>query len=519
MTAAALRGMGLVLAATLLAACSSIVPGGDAEQPAPYDAGPRTSPRSGPDPESLREFRRQRVSWSACGDGFECARVAVPLDYERPGRDVIDLSVVRLPASGGAEKRLGSLLINPGGPGSSGIEYARQAERVINPHVRERFDIVGFDPRGVARSEPLKCLTDRQLDEFISADGSPDDPAEEQRLIELARMLAQGCEQRAGELLAHVATEDVARDLDVLRAVLGDERLHYLGKSYGTLLGATYAELFPQHVGRLVLDGAVDPTVSDEEFDLAQAEGFERALRAFVADCVEQDECPLSGSVDEGVQQVALLLERIDKHPLPSEDSDRRLTQALAVLGVVAALYDRTSGWPALRIALAQAERDDGTVLLRLADFYTDRDEDGDYATNQNEVFYAVNCLDGDDGTADVAELRSRADRYAASAPVFGPYLAWGAVACVDWPVPPRGEPGPLRAAGSAPILVVGTTRDPATPYAWAVGLADQLEAGVLLSWDGDGHTAYGRGSSCIDAAVDDYLVAGEVPEDGTRCE
>ncbi|MDP9417156.1 MAG: alpha/beta hydrolase [Actinomycetota bacterium] len=515
MNRAHMRGAGALLAVALLAACSPA--GGSGDAPVPHVFTGTESP--GATPGQLQKFYQQRVEWSECGDDFECARVAVPLDYDSPGAGSIELSVVRRPASGDEKDRIGSLLLNPGGPGVSGVDYARHADVVVSEDLREHFDIVGFDPRGVARSEPIRCLTDRELDEFVAADGSPDDPGEERELLDQAAGLAKGCQARSGRLLAHVGTRNAARDLDVLRAVLGDESLHYLGKSYGTLLGATYAELFPARAGRLVLDGAVDPTVPNEQFGRAQAAGFEQAMRAFVADCLERDDCPFDGDMAAGLQEIAVLLERIDEHPLPSSGSERRLTQGLAVAAVAAALYDESQGWPILRTALGEAEQGEGTTLLRIADVYTDRQPDGRYSTNQNEAFYAVSCVDTPNGTADVDERRALAAEYAETAPLFGPYLAWGALPCASWPVPPEGKPGRIRAAGSPPILVVGTTRDPATPHVWAVGLVDQLDAGVLLSWDGDGHTAYRRGSSCVDEIVDTFLLRGETPEDGRRCE
>jgi pimeloyl-ACP methyl ester carboxylesterase len=429
------------------------------------------------------------------------------------------LEVVRLPAADRG-KRVGSLVVNPGGPGGSGVRYARAAAQVITAKVRNSFDIVGFDPRGVGMSEPVDCLDDAELDTFLAVDGSPDSARERKQLAREARQFAAGCGRRTGELLPHLSTADVARDMDLLREALGEERLNYLGKSYGTLLGATYAELFPERVGRLVLDGAIDPTLTGGEIGLAQAEGFEGALRAFVRDCRALEDCPLRGGptadVRSGVGQVADLLADVDRTPLWG-GQDRKLTQSLALLGVAAALYDEASGWPALRVALSRAFDGDGSVLLVLADFYTDRQRDGSYSGNQNEVAYAVNCLDRAEPT-DVDAYAADAREFARRSPLFGAYVAWSGLPCAFWPAPPDSGPHPIRAPGAAPILVVGTVRDPATPYAWAQSLAEQLESGVLLSYDGDGHTAYARGSSCIDEAVERYLIEGELPAEGTVC-
>jgi pimeloyl-ACP methyl ester carboxylesterase len=522
-----------VALAAVLAGCSGDADGSPAPSPTPSVAATSSaqpSPSSVTDPETvsaspsppptvdapegLARYYAQRPLWKRCGDGMRCATVEVPLDYDAPDGESIELSVARRPASD-TDRRLGSLLVNPGGPGASGVDYARDAEYVVSDALLRRYDIVGFDPRGVGDSTPVTCLSDRRIDTYLAADGSPDDRSEERQLVTLARGLARGCAEESGPLLAHVGTEDAARDMDVLRAAVGDERLNFLGKSYGTFLGATYAELFPDRVGRLVLDGALDPRRSSEEVNLEQAKGFEVALRAFVDDCLAGDDCPLPGGRAAALRTIDGILARADERPLRS-DEGRPVTQALVLLGIVASLYDEEGGWPVLALALEEALEGDGSTLLALADYYTDR-EDGTYLTNANEAIYAVTCVDRPEQDG-VAAVRRLAKEYAAESPRFGSYLAWTALPCTFWPVPPQGEPGPLRARGAAPILVIGTLRDPATPYAWAVGLAEQLESGVLLAWDGDGHTAYLRGSDCVNDAVDAYLLRGDVPVDGKRC-
>jgi pimeloyl-ACP methyl ester carboxylesterase len=490
--------------------------GDGTSSPPPSPSGSRTAGGSDRSARSdLDRFYDQEPDWRDCRQRFECATVEVPLDYADPGGEVIELAVNRLPASE-QDDRIGSLLLNPGGPGSSGLDYARSADRVVSADLRRRFDVVGFDPRGVGESSPIDCLTDEQTDTLVAADGSPDSPAEVTRLADLSRQLGQRCAQRSPDLVEHVGTRDAARDLDVLRAVLGDERLSYLGKSYGTYLGATYAGLFPDRVGVMVLDGALDPSTTSTEIAQEQAVGFEQALAAFVSDCLGLADCPLSGDLERGLTQVDRLLARIDREPLTGQDG-RPVTEGLAVLGLAAALYDEGSGWPVLRLALTQARRGDGQTLLALADFYLDRRPDGTYATNSNEAIYAVNCLDRPAGGG-VEEAQDDADLFARAAPRFGRYLAWSGLPCATWPAPPQGDPERIEAAGAAPILVVGTTRDPATPYQWAESLARQLESGRLLTFDGDGHTAYRRGSDCIDAAVDRYLLGGGLPAEGTTC-
>jgi len=467
-------------------------------------------------PAALRPFYTQNPRWSGCGGDFECAKIKVPLDYDEPGGQAIELAAIRIPANN-SDERIGSLLINPGGPGASGVEYAQGARAALSEDLLDHYDVIGWDPRGVGESAPVDCLTDPELDIFIALDGTPDNAAEVDQLDSESRRFADGCESRSGPLLPHVSTPDAARDMDVIRAVVGDATMTYLGKSYGTFLGATYAGLFPERVGRMVLDGAVDPRVSGQDAALAQAEGFEQALQAFTADCVQQSSCPIGPSVEEGLADVSALLDSVDAQPLQTS-SDRELTQSLAVLGIATALYDRANGWPVLRDALAAAQNGDGSILLFLADIYADRDESGHYRINSTEAIYAVNCLDRPDDNGP-AQIQKNEPEFVAASPRFGAYLAWGSLPCRYWPVSVGEGPQAITAEGAAPILVIGTTRDPATPYQWAVGLADQLDSGLLLTYNGDGHTAYFQGSDCVDQIVDDYLIDGKVPEDGLKCD
>ncbi|WP_307845155.1 alpha/beta hydrolase [Planomonospora sp. ID67723] len=452
------------------------------------------------------------LEWADCGDGFECAELAVPLDHDRPDGEKIGISVIRLPASG---ERIGSLLVNPGGPGSSGVEYARSARSAVSEAVRDRFDVVGFDPRGVGGSAPVRCLPAESLDAFIGLDGSPDSPGEVTALEEGARRFAAGCQARSGRLLPYVGTADAARDMDLLRAALGDDRLTYLGKSYGTQLGAVYADLFPGRVRALVLDGAVDLSLSPLEMGAAQARGFELALDAFLADCVKAEDCPFEGSAASAREEVAALLRRADREPLKNALGDgRAIGEAWTTLGIITPLYDRES-WPVLRSALAEALKGDGTTLLRLADILLDRREDGTYG-NQTEASLAVTCVDSP-FPADSRAYAAAARASTADAPLFGAFVAWGSLPCASWPVA-GGAGEKIDALGAPPIMVVGTTRDPATPYEWSEALADQLSSGVLVGFEGDGHTAYLTGSPCVDRLVDEYLITLAVPEDGTRC-
>lgn len=511
----ALRGvvaaLGVLLVATVTA-CS----GGSGDAPPRADStGSPTAATSGattaPEPR-LSQFYDQSLDWHDCSGGFQCARLTVPVDYAHPTAGTMRVAVNRLPSSG---EHRGSLLLNPGGPGASGLQYARAAKTVVSPAVRTHYDVVGFDPRGIGASRPVDCLSDQALDAFLAVDGTPDTPAEEAELVRQGQLLGAGCLRDDAALTAHMGSRDVVRDMDVLRAVLGDERLSYLGKSYGTYLGALYAETFPQRVGRLVLDGPVDPRADNLANARLQAIGFQRALDAFLDDCVRRSSCPFSGSRADAQAALQRLLERTDQHPL-SGDGDRQGVQALVTYGVAIGLYDE-GYWPFLRQALKEAEAGKGESLLILADLYNDRGPGGHYTTNSTEALYAVNCLDRPEAT-DLATFRADAAAMAKVSPVFGPYIVWANAPCADWPVPAEGEPGPIAAPGAAPILVVGTTRDPATPYESAEALADQLDSGHLLTYDGDGHTAYRRGNGCVDRAVDAYLLDGTLPKDGARC-
>jgi pimeloyl-ACP methyl ester carboxylesterase len=463
---------------------------------------------------SLQAFYAQRPKWSGCGDGFLCAAISVPIDYADPAAGRMALKLIRLPATDPAH-RIGSLLINPGGPGASGIHYARNAQYAFSAGVRAAYDIVGFDPRGVGTSTPVHCLAAKDIDALLAYDGSPDTAAEEQGIVDISRHFADGCMQRSAKILGHLGTVDAARDMDVIRGVVGDAKLNYFGDSYGTFLGATYAEEFPTKVGRLVLDGAIDPTLSATTLAQGQLGGFERALGAFLSDCLRRTDCPVGPTVADARAQIARLVSDSDARPLRSS-SGRPVTQSLVVLGLIYPLYAK-SLWPTLRIALGQALNGNGTTLLYAADSYSDRNADGTYASNQNEATYAVNCLDRPDHST-IPEIRATAARFAQTSPIFGAYFAWGDVPCTVWPVPPTDQPHAIHAAGAAPILVLGTTRDPATPYEWAQRLASMLDSGRLLTRVGDGHTAYRRGSACTDDAVDAYLLHGTLPAAGTVC-
>lgn len=499
------RQAAVLTAPLLLAGCSL----GSAPEAAPLPS-PSTSPVAVE--AGLAPFYEQEVRWVNCGPA-ECATITAPLDYAEPGAASIELAITRVPATG---ERLGSIFVNPGGPGASAVQYAKLADSVVDPVIREHFDVVGIDPRGVGLSSPIECLSDEQLDLLAATDGTPDSIAEESAVIALAELPGQGCARNSPDLLAHVGTVDSARDLDIARAVVGDASLTYLGKSYGTMLGAVYAELFPALVGRMVLDGALPASLDQSEVTRGQAIGFEGTLRDFVTDCLDHDDCPLQGSPDAALAQLRTWLAALDDEPIVS--ADRELNESLASYAILTNLYAPDYDFPRLREALgaAMSKRDAGP-LLALLDSRVSRGPEGRYEDNSSEAFYAVTCLDRPfSGTAD--DVRRLAREWGESAPTFGPSLAWGLLTCRDWPASAE-QVTSTRAAGSAPILVVSTTRDPATPYAWGELLADELENGHLLTFDGADHTAYRSGSGCVDEAIDRYLLRGELPAAGTVCD
>jgi len=498
--------------AVLASACSSSHAAAPAATTAPPSATSTLIPSAAGT--VVPAYYRQHLAWGDCGNGFQCATLKVPLDYQAVNSPLISVAVIRLPA-GLPAQRIGSLVINPGGPGASGIDYARYARYEFPSVIRDRFDIVSFDPRGVGQSTPVHCLSSSQLDAYVAANPVPQTPQQHLTLINESRQFAQECLAHSGALLAHVGTIDQARDMDVLRAALGDAKLTYLGKSYGTYLGAKYAQLFPTRIRALVLDGALDPAQTTDALNRVQAVGFQVDLDDFIANCVALGGCPLGNSQAAAMRTLDRLTASVDAHPLPAGGS-RELHGGEFFLGLAAALYDPASGWPELRRALAAAIGGDGSGLVALSDLLTERQPNGTY-TNEIEANTAINCIDRQ-SPRDVATYDSEASAFARLAPYFGAAIAYGSLPCAFWPVPPVELAHPVRAAGAPPILVIGTTRDPATPYVWAQALAHELASGVLLTFTGDGHTAYGRGSACIDGAVNAYLIDLQVPAAGTRC-
>ncbi|WP_327353586.1 alpha/beta hydrolase [Streptomyces sp. NBC_01304] len=470
----------------------------------------------------------QKLSWKSCpapdaaqgggeapGKEWECAGMKAPLSWDDPKGDTIDLALIRAKASEKGQ-RIGSLLFNFGGPGGSGVltlpafgeDYAK---------LRTRYDLVSFDPRGVGRSAPVKCEDDAQLDAYYQQDSTPDDAAEEQTLVEGVKTFNGACEEKSGKVLPHVRTTDAARDMDLMRQVLGDDKLHYFGISYGTELGGVYAHLFPKNVGRTVFDAVVDPTQTPEQGSLGQAKGFQRALENYAKDCTSKvEDCPVGDTAEEVQTKIAGLLKELDAKPLPGA-GERKLTQTTATNGIAQSLYSQDF-WPYLTEGLEQAYDGDGKILMTLSDSMNGRSPDGSYS-NIQAANISINCSD-DKPRYTVADVKAKLPEFRKVSPLFGDYLAWGMVSCTDWAVPGASDHPDVSAGGSAPIVVVGNTGDPATPYEGAKKMVDALGkgVGVELTYKGQGHGAYDSGNKCVQDAVNGYLLDGRSPAAGTVC-
>ncbi|MGV9990806.1 alpha/beta hydrolase [Streptomyces sp. NPDC003374] len=508
-TLSVLAGCAL-LPAALYPAAPAAAP--SAARPAGADGTAAHSAADAGIPAELRRYYRQRLQWEPCPSrpSYQCATLDVPLDYARPRAGELQLTAARKKATGNGAG-LGSLLVNPGGPGASAIDYLTGGGAdVFSPSVRASYDLVALDPRGVQYSTPVLCESGTSSATLgtgrrVSAESTrlaASDAAYEQ--------LTDACAQRAGKLLPHVGTLDAARDMDVLRALLGDERLHYVGFSYGTYLGATYAGLFPSRVGRMVLDGAVDPTIDGYQDFLDTARGFQVAWESFAADCAARADCPLGRSTGQIGRALDALRDRLDSTPL-RQGKDISITGDDLLTAVVAGL--EAPNWQLLRAALQGALKRDTTALQQLLAPATDT------SSNAGDAFFAISCLSEPLAPRSTpAQVQAALGQFLRASPQFGKFYATQLMQCSHWPVRPVQPSGRVTAPGAAPILVLGTTRDPATPYPWAKALAAQLSSGRLLTYDADGHTAYHRGSACVDDAVDRYLAQGRLPAPGTVC-
>jgi pimeloyl-ACP methyl ester carboxylesterase len=455
------------------------------------------------------------LTWKACGT-LQCASLAVPRDYGDPNGPQLTLALARKPARTPAS-RIGSLLINPGGPGNSGVSDLPAELRSLTATLQNRFDIVSWDPRGIQRSAPVHCSDPNAKPSSggggdtsgSTIDPAPTKPEDQQTLAGAYKAAGEACLRWSGDLLRYVGTNSTAEDLERIRIALGEEKLTFIGHSAGTLLGAVYADRYPQRVRAFVLDGPIDPSLTLDQMTLAQAKGFEAALHSFFVYCDQTATCKWRPANPDRTKALLELMDRIRQAPLQASDN-RIVGVDTFVNGVMSRLTAR-SKWPSLGDALAAAERGDGSPLATLASNYQNAG-----ASNAADARQSILCLDHP-APRELSAYPPLAEASKAQAPVFGPVFTWAALSCGMWSVPSTLEPKPTRAAGAPPIIVVGTTGDPATPQVWAEALAGQLEHGVLVLRQGAEHVAYYY-SACVRRLVDTYMVDGRPPASGTTC-
>ncbi len=444
---------------------------------------------------------------------FSCGKLAVPLDYAKPAGSTIQLFVLKVHLkSQSTMDRIGSLLVNPGGPGGSGVNLAAGLVNALSDDVFQHFDLVGFDPRGVGLSQPLQCISDPEKDKLAAADPDVRTAAGRAQARTSAVSVVRACEAKYGSGLGQYNTEETAHDMDLIRQAVGDAKLNYLGFSYGTRLGAAYAHEFPTHVRAAVLDGALDPVTGELAQDEQQTKAFEQAFDQFAADCLKRPACAVLGNPRAVVTS---MIAAADRQPIHSsrKGETRLATGGIVTIAVVSALYDQ-SDWADLGKALISAQHGDAAGLFTLADAYLERDEATGHYSNIMDANLAINCNDSKIKVTDQL-VASTAKQWIAKYPIFGRNAAASLYGCYGWP--PSGHPlPPASAPGAPPILVIGTVHDPATPYGQAAILAKALGSGVVLSWDGEGHTAYPK-TSCIRTKVDSYLISA-VPPTGDSC-
>ena len=484
----------------------------------------------------IQAYYNQGITWGKCAQGtfdsyrginssdpneYQCAFLKAPLDWDNPDGDQITLALA-IHRSGA--KDAPALFINPGGPGGPVVSalpyYSAQG---LGESVVKAYDIVALDPRGVGDSTPVFCMTDEEKDKYNAGSETEGTDADSPQsaiaeVQEDSREFAQGCRDHSGAIFEHIDTVSAARDFDMVRSILGQDKLNLLGYSYGTFLGATYAGLYPAQVGRFVLDGALDPSLSVDEVSSMQMRGLDASLQQWITDCATQASCPMGRTKDEGIANVRSFLESLEASPLPTNDPDRPLTEGLAVTAMIGAMYN-TQWWPELTNAYSDAtRRSDGTAMLEIADLMNSRNPDGTYADNSTDAINAINNLDYKPAGTD-AEWIARADALKSELSILDRYVGYPSAGLSAWPTE-HAERAPIHATGAAPILVIGTTHDPATPYPMAEALASQLDSGVLITVEGWNHTAYRRGANqCVVRAVEDYLVKGTVPTDGLTCQ
>ena len=456
-------------------------------------------------------FEPAPIEWESFDGDVEVATLDVPVDYSDPEGDTLELFLAKHRAVD-QDERIGTLLINPGGPGFGGSDYAFFASQVFDQQLLQHFDILGWDPRGTGESDPaIDCIDDYDP-YFNEIDSTPESEAERALLVDVAEEFAVACRDKNPEIIDHVGTNNSARDMDTIRRALGEDTISYFGFSYGSELGATWATLFPDTVRAAVLDGATDPEADALESSLQQVAGFESSLTTFLARCSERETCAFhnGGNAEQAFDD---LMERLDADPLPSDGGRPPVNRDVAATGVVQAMYSE-SFWPALEQSLAAAAQGDGSGLLELADTYYQRRPDGTYG-NELEAFQAISCADAPERKS-VEETDAENARYTEVAPRLVPEGSAGGYFCTFFPpaIDPRID---IDGAGAGPIVVIGTTGDPATPFDSTVRMSDTLEDGRLVIVDAEQHTGYGV-NRCVIEVVNDYLIDLRAPADGTEC-
>lgn len=462
----------------------------------------------------LAPYFEQTLQWRTCAYA-QCATLRVPLDYTNLELGDIAIAVSRTRHTGSSFQ--GSIVVNPGGPGSPGLDFAKYAAQEIAPAVAKEFDFIGFDPRGVGKSAPVTCMTSKQTATWLSMDSTPDTPVETAAVMKAAEKIGQGCLKYSPRIATKVGTPFATADLDLLRSALGEEKLNWLGFSYGTSLGTSYIQAFPNRVGRFVLDGAVDPALNGMQLSLGQSQGFQQAFQNYAQQCINLAPCSI-GTTRAGITaRVNTLLARLDTRPLSTKDGTP-LTQSLGMSAILTAMYS-TDMWELLTEALKSAYKGDGTGLLELSWMGSDQTGPTTFGSNMQSAYYAIDCWDLP-ATPGVAGLASAAQQWAKNAliPEIAKSMSWSNAPCSRWFAHALNQPAAASSTTTAPILIIGTRFDPATPYAWARALNKQLATSTLLTYGGNGHTAFGGGSTCIDSSVDSYLLHGLMPSPGKAC-
>jgi pimeloyl-ACP methyl ester carboxylesterase len=513
------RALRTIVAATamafLLSSCSLLNFGGGGEP---------TSKPTGEDAPStaLQKYYDQVLVWEDCGGGAECTTAIAPMNWDDPseGPDV-ELALTRHASNG---RELGSLFVNPGGPGGSGFDFVHDSvDFAVSSQLQNNYDIVGWDPRGVGRSTPVECFDDAELDDYLyglpAADPDTDPQGWVAEVTATSIAFGQACLENTGPVLQYIDTISTVRDLDMMRAIVGDEKLNYLGYSYGTSIGTRYIDRFPERVGRMVLDGATDPKLPVFEIGLIQSQGFERALQNYLTKCpgLFGDDCPFAGDLQADLATVRSLYDRYDANPIPGADG-RLMDAGVLDTAMSMALYSQDS-WEYLNDLFSEAKDGITDTAFFLSDYYYSRDQSGHYSDNSFESFIAIYCVDFPTET-DPAVIAQQEAQYAAASPTtYRKTPPIGDPTCANWPYQWIGEELSIDGKGAPDTLVISTTGDPATPYEWGVSLSEQLENAHLITYNGEGHTAYNGGVRCVDDAVDDYFIKGTVPSSDPDCQ